>query len=163
MKKTAIKLVTPAKPAASVMSVRDILGDKYTPAMAEAFPDVEPGIMPFGYLIMLQIRTPRNMAGKLGLIHKIDDTKDAEKWRVQTGLVRSMGPSSFKRRDTLEAWPEGNWCNPGDFVRCPMWGGDRWEVPVPGGKPDDRAIFMIVKDTDLIGVVTTDPANIITS
>lgn len=145
------------------LPVKDILGERYDAEMATAFPDVDPGILPFGYLVLLQIRTPKATAGTKGLILKIDDTKDAEKWRVQTGLVRAMGPSAFKRRDTLQPWPEGSWCRPGDFVRCPIWGGDRWEVAIPNGKADDKAIFMIVKDTDLIGKVTTDPMNIITS
>jgi hypothetical protein len=83
---------------------------------------------------------------------------------VQTGLVRAMGPSSFKRRDTLEEWPEGNWCFNGDFVRCPMYGGDRWIVPVPNSvAKDDHAIFMMCKDTDLTGLVTGDPLTVVTS
>lgn len=152
-----------ALPESPALPVKDILGKRYDASLKEAFPDVDPGIIPFGYLILLQIRTPKATAGSKGLILKIDDTKDAEKWRVQTGLVRAMGPSAFKRRDTLAPWPEGDWCQAGDFVRCPIWGGDRWEVDVPGNKAGDKAIFMMVKDTDLIGKVTTDPMNIITS
>lgn len=145
-----------------VRSIKDALGVRYTVPMRQAFPDIDPGIAPFGYLILLQIRTPTETAGTKGLIIKVDETKDAEKWRVQTGLVRQMGPSAFRRRDTLEQWPEGNWCEAGDFVRCPIWGGDRWEIPIPGTR-SDKAIFMMVKDTDLIGKVTTDPMTMITS
>ena len=146
--------------ADNLSSVKDLLGANYTKEMQEAFPDVDPGIMPFGYLIVLQIRTPRR---KIGSIIVSDNERDAERYRVQSGLVRAMGPSAFKRRDTLEEWPEGAWCRLGSFVRCPMWGGDRWEVPVPGGKPDDKAVFLTVKDTDLIGLITVDPMKIITS
>jgi len=32
-----------------------------------------------------------------------------------------------------------------------------------GPKPDDLALFLIVKDTDLIGLVTGDPLQVITS
>ena len=141
-------------------AVAELFGDAYTPAMKEAFPDVDPGVQPYGYLIVLQIRTPLK---KIGSIIMADESRDAEKFRVQTGLVRCLGPAAFKRRDTLEPWREGDWCRPGDFVRCPMWGGDRWEVQVPGGKPDDKALFLICKDTDLIGRVTMDPAKMITS
>jgi hypothetical protein len=140
--------------------VKELLAGCYSPEMQAAFPDVDPGLVPFGYLILMQIRTPRS---KIGSIIVTDISRDDEKWRVQTGLVRALGPSAFKRRDDLKPWPEGDWCKPGDFVRCPIYGGDRWVVPIPGGKADDNAIFLIVKDTDLIGRVTTDPMKIITS
>ena len=140
-------------------SVAEILGDRYTPAFKDAFPDIDPGIDPFGYLILLQISMPKK---KIGTIIVPDESKDAERWRVQTGLVRAMGPSAFKRRDTLEPWKEGEWCAVGDFVRCPMYGGDRWEVKIPGTS-SDKALFLMVKDTDLIGLVRTDPINLITS
>jgi len=132
------------------------------PAMKWAFPDIDPGIRPFGYNILLQLRMPRKIT-KGGLIIP-DDSRDAERYRVQTGLVREMGPSAFRRRDTLEPWPEGDWCAAGDFVRCPMYGGDRWIVPVPGAAdPDEHAVFMICRDTDLIGLVAGDPLVVITS
>lgn len=139
-----------------------VLRDKATTdAIKLAFPDVDPGIVPFGYLVLLQLRTPRKVS-KGGLIIP-DDSRDAERYRVQTGLVRGFGPSAFKRRDNLLPWPEGDWCKQGDFVRCPMYGGDRWIVPVPGGLPDEHAVFMICKDTDLIGLVTGDPLAVVTS
>ena len=71
-----------------------------------------------------------------------------------------MGPSTFKRRDTLEPWPEGAWCAVGDFVRAPMYGGDRWEVPV---NEHEKALFVAIKDTDLIGLVTADPLGVTNS
>lgn len=130
-------------------------------ALKIAFPDVQPGVKPFGYLVLMQLRTPRKLT-KSGLIIP-DESRDAERYRVQTGLVRDMGPSAFKRRDNLLPWPEGDWCKIGDFVRCPMYGGDRWIVPLKGGDPDDHAVFIICKDTDLIGKVTGDPLAVITS
>ena len=127
--------------------------------LLEAFPEIDPGIRPFGYLVLLQLRTPRKKSAG-GLII-IDDTRDAERYRVQTGKVISMGPSAFRRRDTLEKWPEGEWCAVGDFVRCPMYGGDRWVVKT--GEGDEHAVFIIMKDTDLIGLVTGNPLAVITS
>lgn len=139
-------------------SISAALGDAYTERLKEAFPDVDPGIVPMGYLLVLQLRTPVKKT-KGGII-LADDTRDADKYRTQTALVRSMGPSAFKRRDTLEPWPEGDWCAVGDFVRAPMYGGDRWEVPV---SDKERAIFIAIKDTDLIGLVTADPLGVINS
>lgn len=142
-------------------TVKEILGDRYTDALKVSFPDVDPGIVPFGYLILLQLRTPRRLVGKIIIP---DVVQDAERYRVQTGMVRGLGPSAFKNRSTGAPWVEGDWCEPGDFVRCPMYGGDRWIVPVPGGATaDEHAVFMMIKDTDLIGRVTGDPLAVVTS
>jgi len=139
-------------------AISDVLGVRYTDRLREAFPDVDPGIIPMGYLMVVQLRSP--VKKTRGGILLADDTRDADKYRTQTALVRAMGPSAFKRRDTLEAWPEGNWCEVGDFVRAPMYGGDRWEVEVNGS---EKALFMAIKDTDLIGLVTADPLGVINS
>jgi hypothetical protein len=82
-------------------------------------------------------------------------------WLYQTALVRAMGPAAFKRRDTLEPWPEGAWCTPGTFIRAPMFGGDRFAVPY--GKGDDEALFITIKDSDIIGVIEGDPLSVKTS
>lgn len=143
-------------------SVSEVLGNRYDDALKVSFPDVDPGVVPFGYLVLMQLRSPRKLS-KGGLIIP-DVFRDAERYRIQTGLVRAMGPSAFKNRTTLVPWVEGAWCQPGDFIRVPMYGGDRWIVPVPGAKEsDEHAVFMILKDTDLIGRVTGDPLAVVTS
>ncbi|MEN9704698.1 MAG: hypothetical protein RLZZ393_577 [Pseudomonadota bacterium] len=139
-------------------AISDVLGVAYTERLKEAFPDVDPGIVPMGYLLVLQLRSP--VKKTKGGILLADDTRDADKYRTQTALVRSMGPSAFRRRDTLEPWPEGDWCAVGDFVRAPMYGGDRWAVKIEG---NEDALFIAIKDTDLIGLVTADPLGVINS
>jgi co-chaperonin GroES (HSP10) len=121
-------------------------------AFAEAFPDVHPGIQPFGSRILVQIRTPRKVTR--GGIILAADTQDTEKWNTQVAKVISVGPLAFKNRNTQEPWPEGAWCKPGDFVRVPKYGGDRWEVPV---NKNDSAMFVIFNDLDIIGQVVGDP------
>lgn len=121
-------------------------------ANSEAFPDVDPGIQPFGSRLLIQIRTPRTKSAG-GII--IDSgSRDTEKWNTQVGKVVSVGPLAFKNRTTQETWPEGDWCKAGDFVRVPKYGGDRWEVPLPNG---ENAMFVIFNDLDVIGQVTGDP------
>lgn len=139
-----------------IKSNKELLGPRYTGEMRQAFPDIAPPFYPFGYLLVLQLQTPKRKS-KGGLI-LADETRDAEKYRTQTALVRCMGPAAFRRRDTMEPWPEGDWCHPGDFVRAPLYGGDR--VAVPFGKGDDEAIFITVRDTELIGLVLGDPLDI---
>ena len=127
----------------------------YENALAEAFPAVEAGIQPFGSRVLVQIRTPKSTSA--GGIILSTDTKDTEKWNTQVAKVVSIGPVAFKNRTTLEAWPEGDWCQVGDFVRVAKYGGDRYEVPV---NSNESAMFVIFNDLDIIGKVLTDPLKI---
>lgn len=121
-------------------------------AIAQAFPPVNPGVRPFGSRVLVQIRTPKRVS-KGGIILS-EDTRDTEKWNTQVAKVIALGPLAFKNRDTMQAWPEGDWCHPGDFVRVPKYGGDRWEVPF---SRDDNAMFVIFNDLDILGDVEGDP------
>jgi len=58
----------------------------------------------------------------------------------------------------MAPWPEGSWTAVGDFIRVPKWGGDRWEVQVPGDDElEEKALFMILNDHEVIAKVTGDP------
>ena len=127
----------------------------YENALSEAFPAVEAGIQPFGSRVLVQIRTPKSTSA--GGIILSTDTKDTEKWNTQVARVVSIGPVAFKNRTTLESWPEGDWCQVGDFVRVAKYGGDRYEVPVNN---NESAMFVIFNDLDIIGKVLTDPLKI---
>ena len=124
-------------------------------ALAEAFPDVNPGVQPFGSRVLVQIRTPKTMTAGGLILHS--ESRDTEKWNTQVAKVISVGPLAFKNRNTQESWPEGQWCKPGDFVRVPKYGGDRWEVPIPGEKDEDPALFMVLNDHEVIAILTGDP------
>lgn len=126
--------------------------------LAEAFPSVDPGLVPYGNRLLVQIRTPKRVSKGGIILH--EETRETELWNTQVAKVVSLGPVAFKNRDTLENWPEGDWCQPGEFVRVPKYGGDRWEVPIPGRK-EERALFVIFKDLDIIGRVTTDPLSVL--
>ena len=71
--------------------------------------------------------------------------------------VIAVGPLAFKKRDTMEPWPEGSWCEVGDYIRVPKWGGDRWEVAVPDQPDEDPALFAVFNDHEVITKVTCDP------
>jgi len=125
-------------------------------AMSMAFPVADPGLVPYGSRILVQIRTPRTVTA--GGIHLPEEARETEKWNTQVAKVIMLGPVAFKNRETLEAWPEGDWCQVGTFVRCPKYGGDRWEVPVPGSQ--DPALFVLFNDLDLLGEFTGDPLTV---
>ncbi len=126
----------------------------YEDAMAEAFPAVDAGIQPFGSRVLIQIRTPKKKSAG-GIILDIAGNNETEKWNTQIGKVVALGPLAFKNRNDMKTWPEGEWCKAGEYVRVAKYGGDRWEVKIPG--KDESAMFVIFNDLDIIGQVTGDP------
>ena len=125
--------------------------------MAWAFPNVDPGMEPYGGRVIVQLRRIKKKVTGSGII-LVEETKENEKWNNMIGKVISMGPLAFKNRDTMQPWPEGTWASVGDYVRVPKWGGDRWEIRVPD--EDDReepVLFMTLNDHELIAKVTGNP------
>ena len=122
-----------------------------------AFPVVDPGADPLGGRVLVQLRrTKQKMTGS-GII-LVEETKETEKWQNMVAKVLKIGPLAFKNRDTMQGWPEGSWCEVGDYIRVPKWGGDRWEVKVTGQDDhEDPALFMILNDHEIIAKVIGDP------
>lgn len=120
-----------------------------------AFPDVDPMFEPYGSRVVVQIRNPMKKT-KSGLFLP-EDTQDTEKWNTQVALVRATGPLAFCNRETMKPWAEGKWCEPGEFVRVPKYGGDRWEVPL---KDNGKALFVVFNDLDIVGRFTGDPLSV---
>jgi co-chaperonin GroES (HSP10) len=125
--------------------------------LAWAFPSVEPGAKPLGGRILVQLRRTNKKATSAGII-LVEETKEAEKWNNMVAKVIEIGPLAFRNRETMASWPEGTWCSVGDYIRVPKWGGDRWEVKVPGESDrEDPALFMVLNDHEIIAKVTGDP------
>lgn len=120
----------------------------------DAFPEVDPGIAPFGSRVLVQIRRVKDRT-KSG-IYIPEETRRTEASNTQVAKVAAIGPLAYKNRNTMESWPEGNWCKVGDFVRTPKYGGDRWTVKFN----DEEIEFVIFNDLDIIGKVTVDPTSI---
>jgi len=123
-----------------------------------AFPSVDPGAKPLGGRILVQLRRTKKKTSGSGII-LVEETKETEKWQNMVALVIHVGPLAFKHRDTMQSWPEGSWCEPGDFIRVPKWGGDRWEVEVPGQPDEDPALFAVFNDHEMIAKVIGNPLN----
>lgn len=134
-------------------------------SLDEAFPPVDPLIMPAGDNILVQVRSPKKVTK--GGIHLPTDVRDTEFWTSQVGKVIALGPVAYRYHDTLEFWPEGPWCKVGDFIRVPKFGGDRWTVKVPKADgtitsvydtdADYEALMIMFKAKEMIGMVTGDP------
>ena len=133
--------------------------------LEEAFPETDPGAKPFGTGVLIQLRSPKRFSGGIMLT---EESQEQERWMTTIGKVISLGPLAFKNReDPTKEWPEGAWCKVGDFVRCPKWGGDRWQIAV-GREKDFRgrdveiaARFVIFKDRELNAGITGDPLSFI--
>ena len=125
--------------------------------MAWAFPSVDPGAKPLGGRLLVQLRRTTKKATSMGII-LVEETKETEKWQNMVAKVIEIGPLAFKHRDTMLGWPEGSWCEVGDYIRVPKWGGDRWEVHVPGeDENEESALFMVLNDHEVIAKLTGDP------
>lgn len=129
--------------------------------LAQAFPKVDPGLKPFGQKVLVQVCSA-NLKTKGGII-LAEETRQAVQNNQQVAKVIDLGPCAFKNRDTLKAWPEGAWCEPGDFVRIPKFGGDRWEVFVDRNKGADggTVVFALFDDLNILGKITCDPLDVI--
>ena len=123
----------------------------------EAFPPVDPGVQPFGSRVLVQIRTPKTKT-KGGIIIT-QEMREVEHHNTQVAKIIAVGPLAFKNRQTMEHWPEGSWVEPGDFVRVPKYGGDRWTVKHKDGADilESNVIFVLFDDLNLIGKITGDP------
>ena len=124
--------------------------------LEEAFPDVDPGVVPLGARVLIQ---PRRAAKKTkGGIVLVAETKDTVRWNNQVAKVIMLGPLAFRNRETMKPWAEGTWVVEGDFVRVPRWNGDRIEVPVKDS--DEPVTFVVFNDHELITKITGDPLKI---
>ena len=123
----------------------------------EAFPPCDPGVEPLGSRVLVQVRTPKKRT-KHGIL-LIKDVQDNELYSTQVAKVLALGSLAFRSRKDMQPWPEGSWCEVGDFVRIPRYGGDRFTVKTGNTVEGDEeeAILVIFNDLDLVAKVTGDP------
>jgi len=124
--------------------------------LREAFPAVDPGAKPLGARVLVQLRRTKKTVTASGIV-LVSETRETEKWQNMVGKVIELGPIAFKKRDTMEPWVEGTWCEVGDYIRVPKWGGDRWEIPDPENQEEDPILFMVLNDHEVIAKLTGDP------
>ena len=115
--------------------------------VAKHFPDVNPGIVPFGTDVMIQLRTV-SMKTKSGLI-LVEETRDFNRENTMVGRIVKIGQLAFRNRETGELWPEGVWADVGSLVLVPHFGGFTFERLLP--ESDEKIRFCIFKDYDLRG------------
>ncbi len=90
-----------------------------------------------------------NMAGKLGLIHRTDESLAEDVWQGKVGLVLKLGPNAFV--DDNEASFYDQRVEPGDW--CVFKVGDAWQLTIgdwPCRLVRDSSIKLKVKDPSII-------------
>jgi co-chaperonin GroES (HSP10) len=127
--------------------------------LEEAFPVIDPLMAPYGARVLVQLRAVKEKVTASGIVLP-EETKETEKWNTMIGKVIAVGPLAFKKRESMEPWPEGAWAQVGDYVRVPKWGGDRWEIDFETNSLKGKALFTFFNDHELIGKVTGDPRDI---
>ena len=124
--------------------------------IADSFPLVDPGATPLGARILVQLRKAKKKMTQSGIILP-EETRDTERAQNPVAKVIALGPLAFKKRDTMEPWVEGIWCEVGDYLRVPKWTGDRWLVP---HGDEDSVEFMVLNDHEVIARITGDPLTV---
>jgi hypothetical protein len=157
-------MAKPALVAASPLTTPNFTEFAYD-SIEEAFPTVDPGVQPFGFMGVFQIRQSKRVT-RGGVILPNEVEKD-QHYNTQIARVTLLGPLCFKSvkeiggRDTLVDWPEGAWFRIGDFVRVPKYGGDRFtatykrETTENGEKltVKDQVVFAFFKTSNILGLV----------
>ncbi len=129
----------------------------------EAFPPVKVGLAPSGSRILVQLRVPVGSTTG-GNFHLDSESRKTELDNTQVAKVVAVGDMAFKHRATGAAWPEGSWCQPGDYVRVPKYQGDRFvrkyvrnqvEHDPVTDRPkttqvEDNVVFILLPDLDVI-------------
>jgi co-chaperonin GroES (HSP10) len=153
-------------------------------SIAEAFPEVDPGLKPVGAVVLVQVRHPKRKTA--GGLHLVAEARSTEHYNTQVAKVIALGPLCFKTvkevkaregevpRDVTVPYVEGPWFEIGNYVRIPKYGGDRFEVGFERVEMEtnpetdkqervtakDNVIFALFKAKDILGVITVDPRSV---
>lgn len=127
-------------------------------SLEDAFPNVDPGLEPYGSRVLVQVRRAKTRTAS-GII-VAPEARGVEQDLTQVAKVVKLGPLAFKNRDKGVEWVEGSWCVPGEYVRVPQYGGDKWGVSIPTS-PEEFVTFIVFDDLDLIGKITCDPLSVV--
>lgn len=130
--------------------------DRSQQTLVDAFPEAPPGAEPLGDRVLVQLRVAKKVS-KGGILLP-SEAQEHERWMTTIGKVIALGPLAYRdREDPSKPWPEGIWCQAGDFVRVPKWGGDRWEIALGEDANAPTARFVIYRDKEVIARITGDP------
>ena len=103
---------------------------------------------PKGYKILIAMPKLEEKFGN-SVIIRPENEKRKEETASQTALVVKMGSLAYKDEDKF---PDGPWCQEGDFIIMRAYSGTRFKVSTPEGEQEFRLI-----DDDSVEAVVADP------
>lgn len=143
----------------AVRSLHTTCSRKFSPEelinIEETFPPVDPGFIPNGNRVLVQLRSLQEKTK--GGLYISQQSQESALFEEQIGRVVAIGRSAFYNQTNMQPWPEGRWFDVGDFVRVPKFGGDKTWTSSPDGK---KTLFAVFRDFDIVGVVTGNPLEI---
>jgi co-chaperonin GroES (HSP10) len=96
-----------------------------------AWPKVDAGKRPLNTWVLVQYKLAPT-ATKGGIIIA-DQYRDDDQYKITTARVAAIGPNCFRDVMTGALMHNAPFFSVGDFVRCPLAGGDQFEVESPHG------------------------------
>src|ERR1035437_4006409 len=118
--------------------------------VAKHFPEVDCGREPLGNKITVQLML---VPKKKGSIILAVDTQEFNKNSTVVCRIIKIGPIAFRDRSSGDTWKEGAWCQVGDVVLMPRYGGfNRVEIPLQDD-PDQKVIFCTYNDYEVVDKV----------
>lgn len=120
-------------------------------ALEEAFPTIDPGRTPHSDRLIIQIRTP--LVRTSGGLTVTTQDGDAQLWNETVGRVIAIGPTAYHSQRDGTPWPEGDWCEVGDFVQIPVHRSDKWKVERNG----KTAHFVFLRSYETMGHIHGNP------
>lgn len=127
--------------------------------LLELFPEFDCPIQPIDERVTVQVQSARTKT-TTGL-YLPQDTQDAEKWNQQTAKVVALGERAFTHKNGLRLPDPKNVYAIGDFVRVPLYGGDKVEVKeFTDREASNTVLFVTYKWYEIIAQITGDPLSI---
>lgn len=123
--------------------------------LAAAFPPVDPGFIPNGNRVLIQVRSAKKKS-KGGII-LTEESQESQLYDEQVGRVVAMGQACFRNPANMEQWAEDPWFEVGDYIRFPKFGGDKTWTVTPDG---ERTLFIVFREYDTIGKIYCNPLDI---
>lgn len=132
-----------------------------TATLQQYFPAVDPGEVPLGSLVLLQVKQAMTTYGTANIVLTKTDI-ETEFDNTQVAKVIALGALAYKDRSTAQPWPEGAWVAVGQYVRISQHNGKRWTVPLPGTRGnsiEERITFVLIDDLHIASIIK-DPLKV---
>lgn len=118
------------------------------PELMPAAEDIRGAVEPAGYKLLIYIVRPEEIRRGVA---RTDDSLAVEETSSPIAQVISVGPLAYKDE---KRFPEGPWCQPGDFILMRPYSGTRFK------RQDSPFQYRLINDDTVEAVIRCDPHEI---